>query len=415
MSALSFQASWIAAGKRKALVLGAALTSAVPISGASASPSPMSTSTSHCRHYQGTHLPSLTISCCAWGSPAGPDPTFPGSYRPPSASLPSAEAALQMPLPSALGWTSICHHRSRPQYTPFPAGLRPGCSLPERLLFPVPVLLTAPQPPVPWPCCQLVLPSCLSFPTSRAQGSVTLWAASPQHPGWGQLCQVQGTPGWPNLLCQDITGSVCPHVTLDMPTGCLCLSSRLTGSSLCPSGSDPSAAARAPTGAPAPAQPPVGFPSSSRCEAEEMTFLLLPRQTRRLPNTQGLASPRLGHRSPSSPCSSPRQPIRGAEQGRNSRGFGGVSANPPRLSQHRQLKGGASTSVPCLGLGAHPGLPVPTGCWAMSGGRFPLLGTQRVPGAGTARPWGGCAEGCPAAAGLAPGRKLARASSRLLQ
>lgn len=140
---------------------------------------------------------------------------------------------------------------------------------------------------------------------------------------------MQGTPGWPNLLCQGITGSVCPHVTLDMPTGCLCLSSRLTGTSLCPFGSDPSAAARAPTGAPAPAQPPVGFPSSSRCEAEEMTSLLLPRQTWRLPNTQGLASPRLGHRSPSPPCSSPRQPIRGAEQGRNSRGFGGVSANPP--------------------------------------------------------------------------------------
>lgn len=133
-----------------------------------------------------------------------------------------------------------------------------------------------------------------------------------------------------------VTGSVCPHVTLDTPTGCLCLTSRLTGTSLCLCGSDPSAAARGPTGAPAPAQPPVGFPSSSRCKAEEMTSLLLPRQTRRLPNTQGLASPRLGHRSPSPPCSCPRQPIRGAEQGRKRRGLGvgggGVSQQSPHTS-----------------------------------------------------------------------------------
>lgn len=34
-------------------------------------PSHMPTSTSCCRHYQGTHLPSLMSSCCAWGPPAG--------------------------------------------------------------------------------------------------------------------------------------------------------------------------------------------------------------------------------------------------------------------------------------------------------------------------------------------------------
>lgn len=41
-------------------------------------------------------------------------------------------------------------------------------------------------------------------------------------------------------------------------------------------------------------------------------------------------------------------------------GRGGVSAIPPHLSQHYQLKGGESTFAPCLGLGACPGLLTPT-------------------------------------------------------
>lgn len=90
-----------------------------------------------------------------------------------------------------------------------------------------------------------------------------------------------------------------------------------------------------------------------------MTSPLLPRQTRRLPNTQGLASPRLGHRSPSPPRSSPRQPGRGAEQGEALGGSGGGPQRSPPC-QCCRLKDGAPSSIPCLGLGACPGLPVPT-------------------------------------------------------
>jgi len=88
-----------------------------------------------------------------------------------------------------------------------------------------------------------------------------------------------------------------------------------------------------------------------------MTSPLLPRQTLRLPNTQGLASLRLGHRSPSPPRSSPRRPSRGAEKHRGVRG--GISATPPP-PQCCRLKDEASGFIPCLGLGACPGLPAPT-------------------------------------------------------
>lgn len=62
----------------------------------------------------------------------------------------------------------------------------------------------------------------------------------------------------------------------------------------------------------------------------------------------------------------------------------------------------------------HEVLGAAMGCWALPGGRSPMPGMQRMPGVGRAHPWGGCAEGCPAAAGLAPGGKLARATSKAL-
>lgn len=162
---------------------------------------PMPTSTSRCRRYQTLISPHLRSPVVPGDPQQDVTPPFQAAIDR-QAPLPSAGAALQTPLPSALGRTSIPSHLSCPRCASFPAELQPGCSLPTRLLFPVPATLTDPHPPVPRPCCQLLLPSCLSFPTSRAQTLVTLQAAPPQRPGWEQLCQGQGTPGWPNPLCQ---------------------------------------------------------------------------------------------------------------------------------------------------------------------------------------------------------------------
>lgn len=85
-----------------------------------------------------------------------------------------------------------------------------------------------------------------------------------------------------------------------------------------------------------------------------MTSLLLPRQTRRLPNTQGLASPRLGHRSPMLQAhDSPS--VEQSRGGRAGAWGGGFSAIPPRLSQHCQLKRTHFHTLP--GAGGSPRAP----------------------------------------------------------
>lgn len=177
------------------------------------------------------------------------------------------------------------------------------------------------------------------------------WAGA-SSAGW--LLRVQGTSGQPSPLCQGTTSSACPRVTLTASTGSLRFSWHLAGTALYPSGADPSAAARGPARAPSPAQPPVGFPSSSRCEAEEMTSTLLPRQTRRLPNTQGLASPCLSHRSPSPLRSSPQQPSRGVEQWRSSRSSRGALATYPHHVPALPYRGWSTHLHP------PPGCQVPT-------------------------------------------------------
>lgn len=132
----------------------------------------------------------------------------------------------------------------------------PGCSAQEAA-FP------SPQPFSSAPCATAPLPAALlpQFPQQQGSHLGDPAGSATSAPGWGQLCQLQGTPGRPNLLCQGLTGSVCPHVALDTPAGCLCLTSGLTGISLCPSGSDPSAAARGPAGHPLRHSPPVAFPA----------------------------------------------------------------------------------------------------------------------------------------------------------
>lgn len=343
-------------------------------------------------------------------SPPSPCPVVPGD--PQQDVTPPFQAAIDRQAPHChqqeLLFKRLCrrrwaghrsiNHLSCPHSIPFPAELQPGCSLPK-IAFP-----SACHTPMPSaPCPMALLPA----------GATLL----PQFPH--QQSTELGDPVG-SITSAAGLGTALPgagHTWMAKPalgiTGCLCLTSCLTRTSLCPSRSDPSTAARGPTGAPAPAQPPVGFPSLSRSKAEEMTSLLLPRKTRRLPNTQGLASPRLGHRSPSPLCSSPRQPVRGAEQGTKSRGFWGVSANPPRLSEHCQLKGGESTFVPCLGLGACPGLLMPAGCWAVSGARFPPLGTHRVPGTGSSS-LGWLCRRVPCSCWLSPRQKVGQSQLQAL-
>lgn len=94
-----------------------------------------------------------------------------------------------MPSPSALGWASVQHHLSCPRRIPFLEKLQPGCPLPKRFYFVRCPSFSWPLRPVPHSThCQVVLPSCLSFPTCNAQGSVTPGAAPTQALGWGQLC-----------------------------------------------------------------------------------------------------------------------------------------------------------------------------------------------------------------------------------
>lgn len=283
----------------------------------------MPTSTSHCRHYQGTHLPSLDLLLCL-GTLSRHDSSFPGSYRLPSAISRSCSSnAFAAGAGQDIDPSTTFHVLAAPlsRQSSSRAASCPGdcfsqCLSYSQLLSPCPVALL--------PAGATVLPQ---FPHRQsaelgdpAGSTMSVHGLGTALPGAGHTWMAK--PALP--------GSVCPHVTLDTPTGCFCLTSPHRDLTL-PLWVRPLCCCQGPTGAPAPAQPPVGFPSSSQCKAEEMTSLLLPRQTRRLPNTQGLASPRLGHRSPSPPCSSPRQPIRGAA-GEKEQGLWGGSQQSPHAS-----------------------------------------------------------------------------------
>lgn len=90
--------------------------------------------------------------------------------------------------------------------------------------------------------------------------------------------------------------------------------------------------------------------------------------------------------------------------------LGGLSKPPTPL---RALKGGESTFVPCLGLGACPGLLTPAGCWAVSGARFPPLGTHRVPGTGSSS-LGWLCRRVPCSCWLSPRQKVGQSQLQAL-
>lgn len=246
---------------------------------------------------------------------------------------PSAGAALQTPLPPALGRTSIRQPPFMSSLHPFP-GRAPSCSLPRRLLFPAPVILTAPQPLSRGP------PASVSPPQSAELGD-----PAGQH-GLGTALPGAGHT-W--MAKPALPGSVCPHVTLDTPTGCLCLTSPHRDLTL------PLWCRQGPTGAPAPAQTPRWFSQlvTVRGGGDDIPA---PAKTNTAPSKHaGLGKPT--PRPSITHAPSPRQPIRGAEQGRKSRGLGGggISAIPPRLSQHCQLKRTHFHTLP--GAGGSPRAP----------------------------------------------------------
>lgn len=350
-------------------------------------------------------------------------PSLQAAIDPPRASPSSARAALQTPLPSALGWASIWHHLSCPLRTSFPEELWPGCPLPKRLCF----VWCLPCSPTlsPLPRCQVVLPPTSVSPPAKAQGSVMLRAAPSQGLGWGQPC-LMASPGaghiWaakPVLPGDNRLGSsprhprcihwipllvLLPHWDLTLPIGgrplrCCCQGT-CTGTH---SGATPRWLSQLIT---------------VRGRGDDIPA---PAKTNTAPSKHaglGKPAPRPSITEPAALQPTTAWPGSGA--GENQQGAWGGSRHPPPPPLCCWLKDGALSFIPFLGLGTCPGLPAPTRCCYgvlsdARGVRPQPLGTQRVPRVGTAHPQGGCAEGrVPCSCWLGPRRKVGQSHLQAL-
>lgn len=109
-------------------------------------------------------------SCCAWGRPGRICPRL---HRQLSIRREPRHHRQELPFKCLRRWPSIRRHFSCPRRIPFSEEPQLGCPLPKRLCF-------VWSPSCPWPHSplphstrhQALLPSCLSFPTCRAQGSL---------------------------------------------------------------------------------------------------------------------------------------------------------------------------------------------------------------------------------------------------